>query len=96
MVLAVLLGLGAAAKLDGLSHREHDHHAHHGDADHAHNHPGNANQPNKLSHDSTKVAEFPEDGHLEERFNIQAGSIRHQEFAAGRPGGESAVKGTYS
>ncbi|KAK8403300.1 hypothetical protein O3P69_000427 [Scylla paramamosain] len=103
VVLAVLLGVCAAAKLDGLQHHnhnnDHDHHHddhhNHEDVDHAHTHTEGTNNPPENAHRTDGVAHAERDT-LKERFNIQAGSIHHQEFSAGKPGGESAVQGSYS
>lgn len=117
VVLAVLLGLGAAAKLDGLTpHHGHDHqpedHHHHEDhhsqedqhlheEQHHHSHTGDADRapnwnPLDIYRQTHSDAANTINGALEERFNIQAGSIRHQEFAEAKPDDAMAVRGSYS
>lgn len=138
VVLAVLLGLGAAAKLDGITrhhghdlhhedhhHEDHHHEDHHHEdhnnedhhnedhdhGDHSHGDHAHGDQAHSHTRDANGVPVWnPNDIHsgihidagnsisgtLEERFNIQAGSFRHQEFAEAKPDDEGAVRGSYS
>lgn len=109
VLLAVLLGLTAAAKLDGLTpHHDHDHdHDHHHEGHHpvdqarAHGDTVDDNQvpvwnPSNIYKPSHSGAGKAISGPLEERFNIQAGSIRHREFLEPKPSDATAVRGSYS